>query len=178
MLHAHTQVRRRPYSVLLFDEVEKAHAEVFNVLLSLLDDGRLTDGKVCVGGVPGVGSCLGWAGCTSRAVLSASACVPASRVQAVLAQQKNSHPPTARLNHPPNPPCACNTTNQGRTVNFSNCVIIMTSNLGSEYLLQVRTWLCCVSCVETALVSSENRLPACESSTPHLTPLSCLMRPV
>jgi ATP-dependent Clp protease ATP-binding subunit ClpB len=40
-------VRRRPYSVLLFDEVEKAHAEVFNVLLGLLDDGRLTDGKVC-----------------------------------------------------------------------------------------------------------------------------------
>lgn len=39
-------VRRRPYSVLLFDEVEKAHAEVFNILLSLLDDGRLTDGKV------------------------------------------------------------------------------------------------------------------------------------
>lgn len=51
------QVRRRPYSVLLFDEVEKAHAEVFNILLSLLDDGRLTDGKVgfrgwvcCAGG--------------------------------------------------------------------------------------------------------------------------------
>lgn len=63
------QVRRRPYSVLLFDEVEKANSEVFNVLLSLLDDGRLTDGK-------------------------------------------------------------------GRTVNFANCVIIMTSNLGSEYLLQ------------------------------------------
>lgn len=40
------QVRRRPYSVLLFDEVEKAHSEVFNILLSLLDDGRVTDGKV------------------------------------------------------------------------------------------------------------------------------------
>lgn len=62
-------VRRRPYSVLLFDEVEKAHSEVFNILLSLLDDGRVTDGK-------------------------------------------------------------------GRTVNFANTVIIMTSNLGSEYLLQ------------------------------------------
>ncbi|MFC2026336.1 AAA family ATPase, partial [Chloroflexota bacterium] len=37
-------VRRRPYSVILFDEIEKAHAEVFNVLLQLLDDGRLTDG--------------------------------------------------------------------------------------------------------------------------------------
>jgi len=37
-------VRRRPYSVLLFDEIEKAHADVFNVLLQLLDDGRLTDG--------------------------------------------------------------------------------------------------------------------------------------
>jgi len=38
-------VRRRPYSVVLFDEIEKAHPEVFNVLLQLLDDGRLTDGK-------------------------------------------------------------------------------------------------------------------------------------
>jgi ATP-dependent Clp protease ATP-binding subunit ClpB len=37
-------VRRRPYSVILFDEIEKAHADVFNVLLQLLDDGRLTDG--------------------------------------------------------------------------------------------------------------------------------------
>jgi ATP-dependent Clp protease ATP-binding subunit ClpB len=75
------QVRRRPYSVLLFDEVEKAHAEVFNILLSLLDDGRLTDGK-------------------------------------------------------------------GRTVNFANCVIIMTSNLGSEYLLQVGggAWVCWGGC--------------------------------
>lgn len=62
-------VRRRPYSVLLFDEIEKAHPDVFNVLLQLLDDGRLTD----------------------------------------------SH---------------------GRTVNFKNCVVLMTSNLGSEKLLQ------------------------------------------
>jgi ATP-dependent Clp protease ATP-binding subunit ClpB len=38
-------VRRRPYSVILFDEIEKAHAEVFNVLLQVLDDGRLTDGQ-------------------------------------------------------------------------------------------------------------------------------------
>ena len=38
-------VRRRPYSVVLFDEIEKAHPEVFNVMLQLLDDGRLTDGK-------------------------------------------------------------------------------------------------------------------------------------
>ncbi len=38
-------VRRRPYSVVLFDEIEKAHSEVFNVLLQLLDDGRLTDGQ-------------------------------------------------------------------------------------------------------------------------------------
>ena len=37
-------VRRRPYSVLLFDEIEKAHPDVFHVLLQLLDDGRLTDG--------------------------------------------------------------------------------------------------------------------------------------
>ncbi len=38
-------VRRRPYSVILFDEVEKAHPDVFNILLQVLDDGRLTDGK-------------------------------------------------------------------------------------------------------------------------------------
>jgi ATP-dependent Clp protease ATP-binding subunit ClpB len=61
-------VRRRPYSVLLFDEIEKAHPDVFNTLLQILDDGRLTD-------------------------------------------------------------------SQGRTVNFSNTVIIMTSNIGSLYLL-------------------------------------------
>lgn len=64
-------VRRRPYSVILFDEVEKAHPQVFNVLLQVLDDGRLTDG-------------------------------------------------------------------QGRTVDFTNTVIIMTSNLGSEYLLKCK----------------------------------------
>jgi ATP-dependent Clp protease ATP-binding subunit ClpB len=62
-------VRRKPYSVVLFDEVEKAHADVFNTLLQVLDDGRLTDG-------------------------------------------------------------------QGRTVDFRNTVIIMTSNIGSEYLLE------------------------------------------
>src|SRR6516165_1278816 len=39
------QVRRRPYSVVLFDEIEKAHADVFNILLQIMDDGRLTDGK-------------------------------------------------------------------------------------------------------------------------------------
>jgi ATP-dependent Clp protease ATP-binding subunit ClpB len=60
-------VRRRPYQVILFDEVEKAHPDVFNVLLQVLDDGRLTDG-------------------------------------------------------------------QGRTVDFRNTLIILTSNLGSEYL--------------------------------------------
>jgi ATP-dependent Clp protease ATP-binding subunit ClpB len=61
-------VRRRPYSVVLFDEVEKAHADVFNVLLQILDDGRVTD-------------------------------------------------------------------SQGRVVNFKNCVIIMTSNIGSASIL-------------------------------------------
>jgi ATP-dependent Clp protease ATP-binding subunit ClpB len=61
-------VRRRPYSVILFDEVEKAHISVFNTLLQVLDDGRLTDG-------------------------------------------------------------------QGRTVDFRNTVIILTSNLGAEHLL-------------------------------------------
>jgi ATP-dependent Clp protease ATP-binding subunit ClpB len=62
-------VRRRPYQVILFDEVEKAHPDVFNVLLQVLDDGRLTDG-------------------------------------------------------------------QGRTVDFRNTVIILTSNLGTEFLGQ------------------------------------------
>ncbi|KAF7112436.1 hypothetical protein RHSIM_RhsimUnG0229300 [Rhododendron simsii] len=68
-------VRRRPYSVILFDEVEKAHPTVFNTLLQVLDDGRLTDG-------------------------------------------------------------------QGRTVDFSNTVIILTSNLGAEYLLKGLTGKC------------------------------------
>ncbi|MFO7634068.1 MAG: ATP-dependent chaperone ClpB [Caldilinea sp.] len=63
-------VRRRPYSVVLFDEIEKAHPEVFNVLLQVLDDGRLTD-------------------------------------------------------------------SQGRTVDFKNTIVIMTSNLGSQYILDV-----------------------------------------
>ncbi len=62
-------VRRRPYSVILFDEIEKAHPEVFNIFLQVLDDGRLTDG-------------------------------------------------------------------QGRTVDFRNTVIIMTSNIGSQYILE------------------------------------------
>jgi ATP-dependent Clp protease ATP-binding subunit ClpB len=64
-------VRRRPYSVILFDEIEKAHPDVFNILLQLLDDGRLTDG-------------------------------------------------------------------QGRVVDFSNTVIILTSNLGSQQLLHAK----------------------------------------
>jgi ATP-dependent Clp protease ATP-binding subunit ClpC len=64
-------VRRRPYSVVLFDEIEKAHPDVFNTLLQLLDDGRLTDA-------------------------------------------------------------------QGRTVNFENTVIIMTSNVGSQHLVSTR----------------------------------------
>ncbi len=63
-------VRRRPYSVVLFDEIEKAHPEVLNVLLQLLDDGRLTDGK-------------------------------------------------------------------GRTIDFKNTVVIMTSNLGSAFLAEL-----------------------------------------
>jgi ATP-dependent Clp protease ATP-binding subunit ClpB len=65
-------VRRKPYSVVLFDEIEKAHPDVFNTLLQVLDDGRLTDG-------------------------------------------------------------------QGRTVDFRNTVIIMTSNIGSEYLIEDAT---------------------------------------
>ena len=64
-------VRRRPYQVVLFDEIEKAHPDVFNVLLQVLDDGRLTDG-------------------------------------------------------------------QGRTVDFRNTIIIMTSNLGAQYLVELK----------------------------------------
>jgi ATP-dependent Clp protease ATP-binding subunit ClpB len=64
-------VRRRPYSVILFDEIEKAHPDVFNVLLQVLDDGRLTDG-------------------------------------------------------------------QGRTVDFSNAVIILTSNIGAKFLTELK----------------------------------------
>ena len=67
-------VRRRPYSVVLLDEVEKAHPEVFNVLLQVFDDGRLTDG-------------------------------------------------------------------QGRTVDFRNAILVLTSNLGSQYLIDTsKTW--------------------------------------
>ena len=65
-------VRRNPYSIVLFDEIEKAHREIFNVLLQILDDGRITDGH-------------------------------------------------------------------GRTVDFKNTIIIMTSNLGSEYILDGET---------------------------------------
>ena len=64
-------VRRRPYSVVLFDEVEKAHPDFFNILLQVLDDGRLTD-------------------------------------------------------------------SQGRTIDFSNAIIILTSNLGSEFMLDIK----------------------------------------
>jgi len=65
-------IRRRPYSVVLFDEIEKAHPDVFNILLQILDDGRLTD-------------------------------------------------------------------SQGRTVDFRNTVLIMTSNIGSQYLIEAGT---------------------------------------
>ena len=68
-------VRRKPYSVVLFDEVEKAHPDVFNILLQVLDDGRITD-------------------------------------------------------------------SQGRTVDFKNTIIILTSNIGSQYLLEGKSVLC------------------------------------
>lgn len=65
------KVRRKPYSIILFDEIEKAHSDIFNILLQILDEGQLTDG-------------------------------------------------------------------QGRNVNFKNTIIIMTSNIGSDYLLEER----------------------------------------
>ena len=75
-------VRRKPYSVILFDEIEKAHPDVFNILLQVLDDGRLTD-------------------------------------------------------------------SQGRTVDFKNTIIIMTSNIGSEYLID--------GLIEDGTINEENR---------------------
>jgi len=66
------QVRRHPYSVILFDEIEKAHPDVFNIFLQILDEGKLTDG-------------------------------------------------------------------QGRTVSFKNCIIIMTSNIGSDIILKAKS---------------------------------------
>jgi ATP-dependent Clp protease ATP-binding subunit ClpB len=85
-------VRRRPYSVVLFDEIEKAHPDVFNVLLQVLDDGRLTDGK-------------------------------------------------------------------GRVVSFKNTVIIMTSNLGSEWIAEA-----------TAMDEAEVRAKIEESLRRHFRP--------
>ncbi len=87
-------IRRRPYQVILFDEVEKAHPDVFNVLLQVLDDGRLTDG-------------------------------------------------------------------QGRTVDFRNVLIVMTSNLGAQYIAQESRQLPVAShqkdIVETSEISSATR---------------------
>lgn len=83
-------VRRRPYSVVLLDEIEKAHAEVFNVLLQVLDDGRLTD-------------------------------------------------------------------NKGRTVNFKNTIIIMTSNIGAQYIME-----------KSALMHDTNRQAIHEDVTEHI----------
>ena len=85
------QVRRRPYSIVLLDEVEKAHPDVFNVLLQLMDDGRLTDG-------------------------------------------------------------------QGRTVDFKNTVVIMTSNLGSQFL------------IDQALKPEEREAKVTETLTQHFRP--------
>ena len=45
-------VRRRPYTVVLFDEIEKAHPDVFNMMLQILEDGRLTDSRVSCAGAP------------------------------------------------------------------------------------------------------------------------------
>jgi ATP-dependent Clp protease ATP-binding subunit ClpB len=89
-------VRRRPYAVVLFDEIEKAHPEVLNVLLQLLDDGRLTDGK-------------------------------------------------------------------GRTVDFKNTVVIMTSNLGSQFISEH-------SSVETGVLDEGTRRQVMEALRAHFRP--------
>lgn len=83
-------VRRKPYSVVLFDEIEKAHPDVFNILLQVLDDGRLTD-------------------------------------------------------------------NKGRTVNFKNTIIIMTSNMGSSYIQE-----------EFSKITKENREEVIEETKAHV----------
>ena len=88
-------VRRRPYAVVLFDEVEKAHPEVLNVLLQLLDDGRLTDGR-------------------------------------------------------------------GRTVDFKNTVVIMTSNLGSQYLAE--------RAIQDGVVDEGTRREVLEAMRQHFRP--------
>ena len=80
-------IRRRPYSVILFDEIEKAHHDVFNALLQVLEDGRLTDG-------------------------------------------------------------------QGRTVDFKNTVVIMTSNIGSQYILEAKDEKEVKELIENALKAS------------------------
>ena len=103
-------VRRKPYCVILFDEIEKAHPDVFNVLLQVLDDGRLTDG-------------------------------------------------------------------QGRTVDFKNTLVIMTSNIGSQRILQYQGQLhrrglrpdegrpCSTSCASTSGRSSSTASTRSSSST-------------
>ena len=88
-------VRRRPYSVILFDEIEKAHPDVFNMLLQILDDGRLTD-------------------------------------------------------------------SQGRTVDFRNTVIIMTSNVGSQYILELSSD---ADACRTRSMRSAGRRRSCSSTS-------------
>ena len=95
-------VYRRPYSVVLFDEVEKAHPQVFNVLLQVLDDGRLTDG-------------------------------------------------------------------QGRTIDFSNVIIVLTSNLGSEYLLNLRPKNVSKMAIDSDDSDSETEAKSDETEIPETT---------
>jgi ATP-dependent Clp protease ATP-binding subunit ClpA len=108
-------VRRKPYSVVLFDEVEKAHAEVFNILLS-------------VRGAKGWGWGWGWGRVGSAPVQPPAAPAPPPA--------DSPPPPVPR----PNPTQILDdgrvTDSKGRTVNFANTVIILTSNLGSAYLLE------------------------------------------
>ncbi len=89
-------VRRKPYSVVLFDEIEKAHPDVFNVLLQVLDDGRITDSQ-------------------GRTV---------DFKNTILIMTSNIGSDDGRI-----------TDSQGRTVDFKNTILIMTSNIGSTYLL-------------------------------------------
>jgi ATP-dependent Clp protease ATP-binding subunit ClpB len=96
-------VRRRPYTVVLFDEIEKAHPEVLNVLLQLLDDGRLTDGK-------------------------------------------------------------------GRTIDFKNTVVIMTSNLGSQYIAEDSQSDSARGAADKGTISESTRRAVTEALREHFRP--------
>ena len=122
-------VRRRPYTVVLFDEIEKAHPDVFNMMLQILEDGRLTDSKVRNQGSTANVASLGtgparrlYALCAlmERLVLVSDVDVDVARLLCTI----DAGVLTLRRN----------ALLQGRTVDFKNTLIIMTSNVGSSVI--------------------------------------------